>query len=113
MSCGVWNNIGRLKNVLLEQGINVQDIFRLVIELGKESMFWYDSWLGSGSLKEKYPSLFELESRKRCNVDDKIGGSTYGWNWKSNPADLGMPESTDHVLMDCPLAIEIRIKISS
>ncbi|KAL7607598.1 hypothetical protein Lser_V15G19622 [Lactuca serriola] len=88
-SCGVWNNIGRIKKTLLEQGIDVQDIFRLVIKSGNEFMFWYDSWLGSGSLKVKYPSLFELESRKQCIVADRISGSNYGWNWKSSPG-LGL-----------------------
>nr|KAJ0202147.1 hypothetical protein LSAT_V11C600327540 [Lactuca sativa] len=85
-SCGVWNNIGRIKKSLLEHGIDIQDIFRLVIKYENESLFWYDSCLGSGSLKVKYPSLFELESRKRCNVADR----NYGWNWKSRPADLGL-----------------------
>lgn len=43
-----------------------------------------------GSLKVKYPSLFELETRKCCTVADIISGSNYRWNWKSRPADLGL-----------------------
>nr|KAJ0222802.1 hypothetical protein LSAT_V11C200073610 [Lactuca sativa] len=89
-SVGVWNNIGRIKNALLEHGLDVHDIFNVVIESGKQTLFWYDSWLGSGNLKAKYPSLFELESKKRCKVSDKIEDSNHVWCWKSRPVDLGL-----------------------
>ena len=71
-----------------------------MIKSGNESLFWYDSWLGSGSLKVKYPSLFELETRKCCTVADIIGGSNYGWNWKSRPADLGLDPDVSTISSD-------------
>ena len=72
---GVWNTIIGIKRALLEHNLDVQDIFKVKIESGNKTLFWYDTWLGSGSLKAKYPSLFELESRKRCIVFDRIVGS--------------------------------------
>lgn len=86
---GVWSTIGRIKKQLVKHGLGVHDVFKLVVEVGNETVFWYDPWLGPVKLKDKFPSLFELEARKKCLVADRLSGSTISWNWKSHPPDLG------------------------
>nr|KAJ0194327.1 hypothetical protein LSAT_V11C800406660 [Lactuca sativa] len=40
-SCvGVWNNICRIKHALLEYGLDVHDIFNVVLESGQQTLFW-------------------------------------------------------------------------
>lgn len=75
---------------MLRHGVEVSDVFKLMVETRNEIQFWYDSWLGPGNLKAKYPTLFELESRKKCSVADRIAGPTSSWNWKSCPSTLGL-----------------------
>nr|KAJ0216412.1 hypothetical protein LSAT_V11C300109150 [Lactuca sativa] len=86
---GVWSTIGGIKKELLKHGLGIHDVFKLVVEAGNETLFCYDSWLDSVNLKSKYPSLFELETRKKCSVADRISGATITWNWKS----LSLPPS--------------------
>ena len=70
--------------------MEVSDVFKVMVETGNETQLWYDSWLGPDNLKAKYSSLFELESRKKCSVANRIFGPTISWNWKSRPSALGL-----------------------
>lgn len=107
-SCvGVWNNICRIKHALLEYGLDVHDIFNVVLESGQQTLFWYDQWLGSENLKTKYPTLFELETKKRCKVSERIVDSNHVWSWKSRPGDLGLDSAVFALTMDI---IDIRLR---
>lgn len=61
---GVWNNIVSIKKELNKQGLDLDDLFKLKIKSNENTQFWCDGWLGSTTLKAKYPDLYELESRK-------------------------------------------------
>lgn len=87
---GVWNTIPGIKKTLLEHNLDVHDIFKIKVGAGDKTLFWYDNWLNSGSLKIKYPSLFELEARKRCTVADRIANLNKDWNCKSSPSAMGL-----------------------
>lgn len=84
---GVWNNIAACKNDLKKVGLDTMDVFQLNIKSGDNSLFWYDKWLGPVTLEEKYPSLFELESRKKCLVSDRFIDNQFEAHWKSNVID--------------------------
>ncbi|KAL4588128.1 hypothetical protein LXL04_001008 [Taraxacum kok-saghyz] len=56
---------------------------------GNETYFWYEDWSGNGILKDIFPDLFQLESRKMCLVRDRyqMNGGTLEW------VNLGMEEN--------------------
>nr|KAJ0219093.1 hypothetical protein LSAT_V11C300139740 [Lactuca sativa] len=97
---GVWNNIVGTKKVLCDHGLEVYDIFNVKIAPGNKTLFWYDNWLGSGSLKTKYPALFELETKKRCIVSDRIGGLNQTWTWKSRPTNRGLESDVNALISE-------------
>nr|KAJ0196777.1 hypothetical protein LSAT_V11C700381330 [Lactuca sativa] len=97
---GVWSCIGRTINQLARIGVAGNDIFELEVKSGNNTLFWYDPWLGSGILKEKYPTLFELDAQKKCSVADRISGSTFTWSWKSNPSYLGLGPAVQALITD-------------
>ncbi|KAL4561275.1 hypothetical protein LXL04_033439 [Taraxacum kok-saghyz] len=53
---------------------------------GNGTYFWHEDWSGNGILKDIFPDLFLLESRKMCLVRDKYhaNGSTTDrfWEWE-------------------------------
>ncbi|XP_042756535.1 uncharacterized protein LOC122197122 [Lactuca sativa] len=81
-------------------GVAGNDIFKLEVKSGNNTLFWYDPWLSSGILKDKYPALFELDARKKCTIADRISGSTFTWNWKSHPSDLGLGPAVQALIID-------------
>lgn len=81
---GVWNNIAAGKNDLKKCGLNTMDVFQLNIKSRDHTLFWYERQVGPITLGEKYPSLFELESRKKCLVSDRIIDNQFEAHWKSS-----------------------------
>lgn len=97
---GVWSSIGRVINQLAMHGVDGNDIFKLEVQSGNNTLFWYDPLLNSGILKDKYPALFDLDARKKCTIADKISGSTFTWNLKSHPPDLGLGPAVQTLIID-------------
>ncbi|CAH1422323.1 unnamed protein product [Lactuca virosa] len=97
---GVWHNIASIRNDVKKHGLDIGDIFQLQVQSGDNSQFWYDNWVGSGILKDKYPSLFELESRKRCTVADRFYDGSFEEHWNSCPSHLGLAADMDSLKMD-------------
>ena len=87
---GVWNNIASSRKFLCGLGIRIHDLFNIKIMSGNNTLFWYDHWIGSSNLKTRYPDLFDLESKKRCTVADRIGDRNQNWKWKSRPSAQGL-----------------------
>ena len=56
--------------------------------------------MGSENLKTKYPTLFELETKKRCKVSERIVDSNHVWSWKSRPGDLGLDSAVSALTRD-------------
>ena len=56
----------------MELGLGIDDVFKLQVNSGENTLFWHDKWLGTNTLGEKYPFILDLESRKKCIVADRI-----------------------------------------
>lgn len=76
---GVWNNIACAKKEIQKRGMNVPDIFRLMVKSGEKTLFWHDAWVGDKILKVKYPDLYNLDLVKNCSVAQKIPGNEVSW----------------------------------
>lgn len=49
----MWNDLIKVKEMYLEGR-------KMAVGNGKMCDFWHDAWCGEVSLKEKFPSLFEV-----------------------------------------------------
>jgi len=56
---------------------------------GRNTLFWYDTWVGDTPLRLKFPRLFELAVEKESKVGDmrRLGWDSNGnaWVWCNNP----------------------------
>ena len=86
---GVWKNIAAARTDLKKHGLEFEDIFKVHIKLGENSLFWLDRWIGTVPLKVKYPSLYELESRKNCLVANRFFEGTFEGHWSIRVDDTG------------------------
>jgi len=50
------------------------DKLRRNIESGEETLFWIHPWIDGGSLKNRYPSLFELTENKGISIKEVMQG---------------------------------------
>ncbi|KAL4559382.1 hypothetical protein LXL04_031520 [Taraxacum kok-saghyz] len=82
-SHGVWQNIVSEKKEINKLGVQMNDIFKLSIKSGENTLFWGDKWLGMTSLKDKYPVLYNLESRKTCTIADRFYDGSFSGHWSS------------------------------
>lgn len=48
---------------------------------GSEVRFWFDDWTGGGSLKEKFPRLFNLSSQQYATVSEMGEWHVNSWEW--------------------------------
>ncbi|KAL4577095.1 hypothetical protein LXL04_013198 [Taraxacum kok-saghyz] len=86
---GVWKNITNVLKELAGANLNVHDLFTKEMGRGTHTAFWHEDWSGSSILKEIFPLLFRLESKKQCCVSDRykrIGAAIqWTWGWKRAP----------------------------
>jgi hypothetical protein len=49
---------------------------------GNQTKFWFDVWVGSVSLQERFPRLFSISTQKDCTVEDLrvLEGGVANWN---------------------------------
>ena len=63
-----------------------EDNLRRVVGNGRNTLFWYDRWMGDLPLKLKYPCLFDLVVSKECSVEEmwRLGWMEGGrvWVWR-------------------------------
>ncbi|XP_071728190.1 uncharacterized protein [Rutidosis leptorrhynchoides] len=78
---GTWPTIVNLFSKLKRMGHIPDDVLRTKIGNGINTKFWLDNWRGYGSLKQKFPRLFHIESHKECVIADRIGQNGKIWNW--------------------------------
>lgn len=57
--------MARVKDDMLKEGININEIFKKLVGEGYNTLFWQDSWLGNDTLKVLFPDLYKLEKRKK------------------------------------------------
>jgi len=63
-----------------------EDNLRRVVGNGRNTLFWFDCWVGEMSLKLKYPRLFDLAVSKECSVEEmwRLGWmeGDRAWVWR-------------------------------
>jgi hypothetical protein len=63
-----------------------EENIRRVVGDGRDTFFWYDTWVGDVPLRLKYPRLFDLAMNKECKVADmgRLGWTVDGraWEWR-------------------------------
>ena len=47
-----------------------EENIRRVVGNGRDTLFWYDRWLGDVSLRVKFSRLFDLAVEKESSVED-------------------------------------------
>jgi len=59
---------------------------RMVVGDGRNTLFWYDTWIGDTPLWLKFPRLFELAVEKESKVEEmrRLGwdGNGRAWVWR-------------------------------
>ncbi|XP_021979691.1 uncharacterized protein LOC110875784 [Helianthus annuus] len=86
---GVWKNIGDIAKEFMKNDININTSFRSKVGLGDKTLFWVDIWLGNVTLKEQFPCLHQLSTKKKTKVQEvyKVvnGGILWDWAWSRVP----------------------------
>jgi hypothetical protein len=52
---------------------------------GASTRFWLDTWVGSSSLKDRFPRLYSISNQKEASVADLWGGvgvGSWNFNWR-------------------------------
>jgi len=72
-----WRMLARVREGVGEGvGRWFDDNTRRVIGDGRDTLFWYDTWVGELPLRVRYPRLFDLAVLKECMVEEM---SRLGW----------------------------------
>ncbi|KEH24986.1 hypothetical protein MTR_6g011520 [Medicago truncatula] len=78
-----WKSICRVRDGVSEGvGRWFDENIRRVAGDGRDTLFWYDNWIGDILLWVKYPRLFDLAVDKEC----KDNGHDYWWWLLDDPA---------------------------
>jgi hypothetical protein len=62
------------------------------VENGGKTYFWFDWWLGSAHLKDRFPSLFDICALPSITVRDAFQGEEWGIVFRRS---FGLPEAVD------------------
>ncbi|KAL4565722.1 hypothetical protein LXL04_029825 [Taraxacum kok-saghyz] len=89
---GVWKNITTARRELNAHGLEIGDVFNIILKSGDNTQFWCDRWLGSEPLKNIYPELFEKEARKQCTVADRFFEGSFAEHWTSQMEEDGLDQ---------------------
>lgn len=89
---GVWKDITSITIDFQAHNIDLYTLLNKEFGCGNQTSFWFKRWLGDSILKDKYPSLFKLETIKQCTVMDRCSKSDgimdYSWKWSRLPSSL-------------------------
>ncbi|XP_022041199.1 uncharacterized protein LOC110943773 [Helianthus annuus] len=69
---GPWKQIGKLSKEFGKYGLTLAECFRVIPRVGDAVAFWKDKWAGNESLKDMFPTLFELERSKNVSVAERV-----------------------------------------
>ncbi|XP_071729224.1 uncharacterized protein [Rutidosis leptorrhynchoides] len=68
----VWCNIIKLRNDMLNIGMDINSCFERKIGDGHDILFWNDVWLSNLRLKDYFPRLFRLETNQNATIKDRV-----------------------------------------
>ncbi|XP_035845072.1 uncharacterized protein LOC118491409 [Helianthus annuus] len=93
---GVWKSIVNLGRVMHEPVVDVKARMVPYVGVGDKTLFWLDTWVGNRPLRDEFPTLFTLESDKRCFVQQRYKriNESLEWFWGSS-VPLSLPEHLD------------------
>jgi len=82
-----WRTLSRVQEGIGEGvGHWFDDNVRRVVGDGRDTMFWYDNWIGDIPLRYKFPRLFDLAESKERTVEEmsRLGWEEEGlaWVWR-------------------------------
>ncbi|KAJ9564171.1 hypothetical protein OSB04_000137 [Centaurea solstitialis] len=69
---GIWRNIVKIKKDFDNVNIPLVSLFQRKISPSSDIQFWQEAWLGSESLKKRFPLLYDLEVKKRCLISERM-----------------------------------------
>lgn len=108
--CGVWRGVLRVKNFFMA---NV----RFQLGDGRRISFWHDNWTGSRSLKETFPTLYRLSTKKygvvrefTCNFQNKSGWYLFPSRILTSQ-EAGMAHRLFQHIQECEFADEVEDRI--
>jgi len=79
-----WKTLSKVREGVGEGVGNwFEENIRRVVGDERDTLFWYDKWVGDVPLKLKFPRLFELVVVKNCTVADmgRLGWADDGMAW--------------------------------
>ncbi|GJS67222.1 RNA-directed DNA polymerase, eukaryota, reverse transcriptase zinc-binding domain protein [Tanacetum coccineum] len=80
-----WMNIVHETNALLNKGIDLIKFMRIKLENGQTTSFWEDMWSEGGTLKNRYPRIYALESSKSITVGMKVAQPSLDFSFRRAP----------------------------
>ncbi|KAJ0454391.1 hypothetical protein HanIR_Chr15g0739541 [Helianthus annuus] len=84
----VWKSIVNVGRATHNPVVNIKDRLIPKVGVGDKTLFWLDSWIGNRPLRDIFPSLYALETDKRCKVQLRYSSihGTIEWFWGSSIA---------------------------
>nr|GEW06150.1 hydroxycinnamoyl-CoA quinate/shikimate transferase [Tanacetum cinerariifolium] len=70
---------------LSNNGIDLLKYLRIKLGNGENTAFWEDKWCPGGTLKDRYPRVYALESCKRITVGAKLNQPNLSFSFRRNP----------------------------
>ncbi|GJZ22493.1 putative RNA-directed DNA polymerase [Tanacetum coccineum] len=103
LSFSPWKSIIKLPKSFSCANINLHSVFRRKVGDGSSIRFWKDLWVGDSCLKNNFPRLYLLETKKNCTIKDRCcclnGPNNFSWAWRRSPT-LGSEASQFSGLME-------------
>ncbi|KAM0043572.1 putative Endonuclease/exonuclease/phosphatase superfamily [Helianthus debilis subsp. tardiflorus] len=69
---GCWKSLVSVLTRTKIQGKSLHSFIRGKVGDGSDIRFWFDNWLGSTILKDRWPALYRLERHKGCTVIERL-----------------------------------------
>ncbi|GKD16732.1 RNA-directed DNA polymerase, eukaryota, reverse transcriptase zinc-binding domain protein, partial [Tanacetum coccineum] len=94
-----WLMIVKEMKSLKDRGVDILNCIRLKVGNGDASVFWDDHWCVGGILKDLFPRIYALETRKDATVKTKISDSRLDNSFRRK-ARSGTEESQYNALLE-------------
>ncbi|GJU25591.1 RNA-directed DNA polymerase, eukaryota, reverse transcriptase zinc-binding domain protein [Tanacetum coccineum] len=93
-----WMNIVHETNALLNKGIDLIKFMRIKLGNGQITSFWEDMWSEGGTLKNRYPRIYALESSKSITVGMKVAHTSLAFSFRRAPRGGVEQEQFDEIV---------------
>ncbi|GJY09056.1 RNA-directed DNA polymerase, eukaryota, partial [Tanacetum coccineum] len=93
-----WMNIVHETNALLNKGIDLIKFMRIKLGNGQITSFWEDMWSEGGTLKNRYPRIYALESSKSITVGMKVAQPSLAFSFRRAPRGGVEQEQFDEIV---------------